>query len=310
MQNLRHEAAHAARPTAGSSQENRLPPSTGARASVLQRLLDRIEATWPELRFHHARLIDDGGDHQIVVLDDLLAVRIPRNRGRSLAFEAAALRLLAPITELEVPRYTLSADGRIARYAFLGGRTLTAQRFWVMHPAAKKLISLQLGRFLSSLHGISPQALAPAASWPRPWTQPEVAAHDRRTVLPLLRRFRPELTAKIEEFYQVFEHDAPEQEVVLHGDLVADHLLIGGHRGVLTGIIDFSDIGLGDAAYDLMGLWRFGRAMVEATLVTYKTDCNKSALLERSRRAYIRYRLNRFSEAIMWRSAAVRVEDR
>ena len=46
------------------------------------------------------------------------------------------------------------------------------------------------------------------------------------------------------------------------GDLVRDHLLVDEHTGHLTGIIDFSDVALGDPAQDFLGFWglRQGRS--------------------------------------------------
>ena len=63
--------------------------STGSEAgrTTLSHLLRRIVTAWPELRFAHACLIEEGGDHLIVLLDGRTAVRMPREAGRSLARE-------------------------------------------------------------------------------------------------------------------------------------------------------------------------------------------------------------------------------
>jgi aminoglycoside phosphotransferase (APT) family kinase protein len=44
---------------------------------------------------------------------------------------------------------------------------------------------------------------------------------------------------------------------LLHGDFEAEHLLVDPATGALTGVLDWSELGLGDAARDIGGVWAF-----------------------------------------------------
>ena len=73
--------------------------------------------------------------------------------------------------------------------------------------------------------------------------------------LAKIERSFPTLAKEIAAFYSIYENDQAPHLVVLHGDLVEEHLLLSFNRERLAGIIDFGDVGLGDPADDLKGFW-------------------------------------------------------
>ena len=68
--------------------------------------------------------------------------------------------------------------------------------------------------------------------------------------------------------------------MLLHGDVYSNHLLWdAGHQQL--GIIDFSDMTLGDPAFDLAELYEYGQAFVEEVYFYY-TGPKDNTFLERA----------------------------
>ena len=101
-----------------------------------------------------------------------------------------------------------------------------------IHPTKKQLAAI--GRFLSQLHGISPDALPLA---PR-YAKQTLAGLIDRTDSPLLRYHFDKLTAL-----------TLDEESLIHGDLFRDNALFTGER--LSAVIDWSDAARGDRRFDL-----------------------------------------------------------
>ncbi len=107
------------------------------------------------------------------------------------------------------------------------------------------------------------------------------------------------LRAPIEHFLSRYRAGIVAHEVVLHGDLVGDHLLVDEHTGRLTGIIDFSDVALGDPAHDFLGFWSYGASVAAYAVSTYGQAGTDPTLLARSRNHFIRYQIDRLFEMIV-----------
>ena len=69
----------------------------------------------------------------------------------------------------------------------------------------------------------------------------------------------PDFVPRADTFYDALANlPAPPREVVTHGDMSDDHMLLahGGDR--LVGVIDFANSCLGDPAYDLAYFFAYG----------------------------------------------------
>jgi aminoglycoside phosphotransferase (APT) family kinase protein len=63
---------------------------------------------------------------------------------------------------------------------------------------------------------------------------------------------------------------APGRDVLLHGDLSAEHVLIAPAGGHVVGLIDWADACLGDPAYDFKFLWVWvGEELIDRILLHY-----------------------------------------
>jgi aminoglycoside 2''-phosphotransferase len=269
-------------------------------------LAARIRAEFPALAFDQAALSDEGDDHRIVILDDAWVFRFPRRRegeDRPALFRAelSLLARLAEISPIPVPRYEfISAGGGFGGYRKIAGEPMRPALFAALAPQARTSILDEVAGFLRLLHATPPTAIARAGGEiAREWTG--AAFHDRwiaerRAAVaglvdaPLLER--------MDRFYDLLANAGrPPREVLTHGDLSDDHMLVSPGRDGLAGIIDFSDACLGDPAYDLTFFLSYGEAAARRLADRYDPMGEDPTLLTRARLSHARFRIEQLRQA-------------
>ncbi|MEV0337013.1 phosphotransferase [Nocardia sp. NPDC050717] len=182
-----------------------------------------------------------GWDSRAVLVAGRWVERRPRRPevAEQLRRETRVMPWLAPLLPLPVPVPHLSSETPlVVRHDLVPGRPIES-------PGAE--YGRALGEFLRALHD-SPAAEAIRHGLP-PATRTRAdraAAGDRfrADVMPLLpARHRDSAAAVLAVLA-----DSP-ADTVVHGDLGPEHVLVDGGR--VSGVIDFGDVHLGDAAIDL-----------------------------------------------------------
>jgi aminoglycoside phosphotransferase (APT) family kinase protein len=171
--------------------------------------------------------LGEGWDSRAELVDGRWVDRRPRRPeiGPQLVRESVVMPWLAPRLPLPVPvPVVLSREPLVVRHELVPGEEQES-----LNAAQGR----QLGEFLLALHAT-----------------PVAEAEDRgvgRMTLPV-ERFRAEVRVPGgEEFLAEFA--GMPADTLVHGDLGPEHVL--GRDGVLTGVIDFGDLHIGDAAIDL-----------------------------------------------------------
>ena len=272
----------------------RLPYEDHATAAPL---LDLIRAALPALRICRSRLEQSGGDHLLLIVNDDQVFRFPRTGVRDLRLEVEVLRQLRHRTHIAVPEYDhVEPDGRFGGYRYIGGGPLTDTLFARLDDGARTDVLDTAARFLIDLHGLLQTDIAWSGDWPRTWTAAQFADRGMTLRLPLIARFVPRLAAPIEAFYRLHRLDRTDRPVIVHGDLVGEHMLVDPNGRRLTGIIDFGDVALGDPAQDLMGFWSYGAEAASRVVGQYDTGHVDPDLLRRSRNHFTRHRIDQLFE--------------
>ena len=205
---------------------------------LVRRLLETQLPQWAELEL--ARVEPSGTDNAIFRLGDAMSVRLPRigwAAGQP-ELEHAWLPRLAPHLPLPVPEpLALGEPGEGYPYP------------WAVHSWLPGAIDLDaapdaaaLARFVAALHEID-TAGAPEAGRGRP-----LAA--QRGAEDAIEAYG--CTAVWEEALAAPAWDGP--PVWIHGDLDRRNVLLDGGR--ISGVIDFSCMGIGDPAHDVGAAWR------------------------------------------------------
>ncbi|MDB5099686.1 MAG: hypothetical protein JWM80_4107 [Cyanobacteria bacterium RYN_339] len=212
-----------------------------------------VHGQFPELAGLAPAMLGQGWDCDVWAFGEA-AFRFPRR--------AMGVPLIA--TELEVlPRLAARLDVAIPRPAYVGRATEAFPFAFYGHPIvpgvpadqadqpddARAALAPQLGRFLRSLHAISPDEVgAPEDDFKWDMARKAAKAIER---LPMLDH--PDLAAAA-----AILQDVPANRhgrTLIHGDVYVRHLMLG--EGGLVGVIDWGDVRWGDAAIDLAAVYSF-----------------------------------------------------
>ena len=245
---------------------------------------------FPELDASSARLLGEGWDNSVWLVEERWAFRFPR---RELALpgvrrELAVSPRLATLLPLPIPVPTFVGKPTDRyRWPFFGAPLLRGREAADAGLVDEQRVELgrALGRFLRALH-------APAT----------LSQVDPGLELPLDPNRRTDMRARVDIagtwlaelenvgwqirrdpgplFEAALELDPPVAEVVVHGDLHLRHVLV--HEGALSGVIDWGDVCRADPSVDLMLVWSFlPTAGREAFTLEYGPVADEQALRAR-----------------------------
>jgi aminoglycoside phosphotransferase (APT) family kinase protein len=217
---------------------------------------------FPELDAASARLLGEGWDNSVWVVEERWAFRFPR---RAVAIpgierELVALPRLAPLlpVPIPVPRFIGVPNDRFA-WPFFGASLLAGVEAADAELTESHRIDLgaALGRFLRVLHAsetreaVDPRGLLPVDPLRR--ADPSKRVPLARQLLAELESsgiFRCSDTSILNEASRL---GASTDTAYLHGDLHLRHVLV--ERGSLAGVIDWGDTCVGDPSIDLQIAW-------------------------------------------------------
>lgn len=238
-----------------------------------------IHAAYPELRIERLRLNDDGQNNDVLIVNDDLIFRFPRDDEgiEKLETEVALLDRIRPFVTLPIPESTYTSfRPRAVGEVFAGYRMLPGEPLWreavaaITDPSTVRRLAMQLAAFLRGLHGIPTDQIAdvlPAADWRQLWADLE------EQIRAALFLYVPKATQeKITALFASFLDDSSNfafTPAVIHGDFGTGNLLWEPHGGTMTGIIDFGSATLGDPANDVAALLTYGEPFVRQGFAMY-----------------------------------------
>lgn len=200
-----------------------------------------------------ARLVTDGMQNVVLIIDDELVARVPRTGDgrRSLVEEH---RLLAHLSEhLSVPLPVPITDREdFAVHRLLRGEPITRAALGRLEGRRRDLLIDDVAQFLVELHAapVGDDVRASAATKPlSAWL--ELRERAAETVMPLLWRHQREWLSELFRPVETGELSLEYAPVIIHGDLAPYHLLYEPGSARLTGVLDFGMAGWGDPAVDL-----------------------------------------------------------
>lgn len=245
--------------------------------AVLVRAILREQ--FPQLDAMSARLVGEGWDNSVWVVEEQWAFRFPRRAIAAglTARELSVLPKLAPLLPVPIPEPRFVGEPSDAYpWAFFGGPLLVGCEPGEagLSDADRETVGAELGSFLRALHDLGLDIDLPA--------DPNRRA-DMTFRVPRARECLAEVEAAgvcllrdsvervLEEALRLPTTDA---EAVLHGDLHARHVLV--EHGHLSAVIDWGDVCVGDPSIDLQLAWSLlppaGRARFAETYGPIEDD--------------------------------------
>lgn len=262
-----------------------LTTSSKATPSNTEELLGRIKNAFPGITWSNYKYIDEGWDHEVIILDDKLVFRFPDDEQYLgyLKNEIEVLRRLRPlVTTVRIPEYTFVApDLSFAGYELIPGHNLTPKFLQNLEHDGRSLIACQLAGLLSTMHNaiknghdfntVNKSSLKDDQVELKQLTKQHLTAVLSKQDLKLVQQI-------IDDTDKLIDLQLP--AVFIHGDIYNRHLLWDQATKQL-GVIDFSDMNIGDPAFDFAELYEYGKSFVEGVYSFY-TGPKDATLLERA----------------------------
>lgn len=234
------------------------------------------------------------GDTCLAFRQSTRVVRVAKhgNAAAALEREACVLSAIAARLPLPVPQPTFvhATDGcAFSIHARLPGVALSRARWERLSPHIREAVAAELGGFLEALHAL-PDAYGMQCNVPTLDRAADFAAAIQSAALRLAARHSTHVPNRLDAAltaWSVSPAHAPFASSLLHCDIAPGHVLFDPRSGQLTGVIDFGDLALGDAARDFIYIYEdFGSHMLAAVLRHYARE-DTATLLPRIHMWYI-----------------------
>jgi aminoglycoside phosphotransferase (APT) family kinase protein len=249
-------------------------------------VLALIRLQFPDIDPHNVSLLGEGCDSRAFDVDGRWVFRFPKRADveQQLLLESRVLPVLANASPLPLPLFRFHGrPSEMFPWHFVGypklpgvpGIQLSAAEFPLERWAPA------VGRFLSWLHRF-------------PVEDARLLELEERPVADLIEEVRRDA---LDDFHVVgrapqagqwkafFETGLPTSalnplpSVVVHSDLAVEHILFDPATGEVTGIIDWTEIALGDPSVDLACFYHWGGApAVASALAHYDGRCDGGVL--------------------------------
>jgi aminoglycoside 2''-phosphotransferase len=236
-----------------------------------------LEAQFSELSPARVVYLGEGCDSRAFDVNQEWVFRFPKRAEveRQLAIESRILPALAQESPLPMPVFSFHGRPSVRYpYRFAGYRKLPGVPGILVDRQAMPLESWApaMGRFLSWLHRASARQ---AQALGVPQHDVAVIGEARAEALEDFALLQQVIEiAPFDRWREFFEAGCgtptTDVSVLVHGDLAVEHLLYDAAQQQVTGVIDWSDIAVGDRSIDLAAFLHWGgRACLEAGLSTY-----------------------------------------
>lgn len=238
------------------------------------------------------RYLAQGWDSTVFLVDGSLIARFPKRHEVAVTLEREARLLpeLAPMLPVPIPQFLHVVRGCTAFplsfvvYEAVPGTPVDQA---ALDADGCGTFGRDIAAFLRSLHSFPVDRAAACGVEPATVAGGRGQLHNFRTAVDvaLAPLITPGACARLQSWFDDAEAGGIFDWIptLIHGDLSPEHMLVDPANGVLTGVIDWGDAGIGDPALDFAGLLGLmGEAILQDILGAYGTD-NAEAITRRAR---------------------------
>ncbi len=198
----------------------------------------------------------------------------------ALEMEKAFLARFKTLSPLPVPDHRYQGDGFVG-YHKIHGTPLRMDLFQSLSKKSRDKVAQQIGQFLSAVHTFpvdEAESMGLAEGW-NGWHVKAVRTF-REVIAPMLTpAARTNSLTCIERM--LAEPFVPK---VIHGDFcLEDHVFFDAQRQELSGVIDFADATLNDAAHDFQNIVEYGGEEYFDAVMNHYHGAEDPTLLERTK---------------------------
>ncbi len=263
-----------------------------------------INARFPDLTIESIHFCGEGSDFCAYTVNDDYIFRFGANgeSAERLHWEEYLLPRLQSNLSIALPQFeaicTMGNGRPLAVYPMIKGKSFRREIFENLSANSKLRVAKQLAEFLNVLHSFPVEEALACGVRERPM-QDECREFRERAQEIIYPKLSEQERAACEGWFEEYLRNpdySSYKPALIHGDLQGRHVLFDPESESITGIIDFSDIWIGDPDQDLHYLQReHGDDFLEKLLKWYHHD-NPEQLVWKSRL----FNLLRYLDEIIW----------
>ena len=236
-------------------------------------MLASVRRHFPDIDLQNYVINTDGWDHAVLLVNNQYVFRFPLDDDylEQLSREITILKQLSPLVSVDIPQYEfIPADKQFAGYPMLPGQQLKKAVLDSLPDQEQAIIASQLAAFLTELHTTTANGhtFPGLPAWLLHEDQPELVKNTQKFLPSKLTPAELERVQKILDTTETMLRNPPTQ-VFIHNDLYSSHILWDSAQQKL-GVIDFSDMCMGDPAVDFNELFEYGKNFVEKVYELYQ----------------------------------------
>ncbi len=224
------------------------------------------------------KIIEHGWE-QHVIIDEARSIvyRYPRNQNAAnkLIDEVAVLKGLHALHwDIPIPKI-IEHHQQYSSYNYISGDVLSHKVLAHLHVSDLDAIGGQLGTFLATLHS-APHKIVEAKKTKQDMSLLEY--YQKRIEENATAPHFPQAKSRLDQLLSRFT--ASHEWVVVHGDLHGLNIVVQTNPGQLAGVIDFSEVEIGDPHQDFRKLFMVNEKLLESAVKTYQTATSKRLDIE------------------------------
>ena len=247
---------------------------------ILERALSIIKESYTETKFEDFSIVGSGFGSFVIESNDGIIFRIAKNleTAKQYVMECKVLPQLMKYLDLNIPNpiwhmfNATSAPYGIMAYRKLEGNSIDPIVFNKLNQRNRSVIAKEVANFIVSIHQLPYERLG-LEGVPKMKTDKKTLAALREDTLEFLKR---KLTAeeyrKMEDWWEELSSDDNffrYKPTLCHGDAWHENILVDDDYSHVIGVIDFSNMVIGDPAVDLAPQIYLGKEFYDLVLHEY-----------------------------------------
>lgn len=236
--------------------------------------MDKFTSTWQaakgDAKAKGQQIIEHGWEQHVIIDEpENVVYRYPRHASAlaKLKDEVEILDTLHHVHfSVPIPRLT-NFDGQRAKYQYIAGEVLDETEIAHLSTEQAQTIGQELGIFLAELHSVNPSLIHHKA-WRQKGT---LLQYYRRRIkdAPNDNQWKESAWDTLKDLEELLAQTDPKQ-VVVHGDLHCLNMVISQDHNHLAGVIDLSEIEIGDPHQDFRKIFMSGPRLLLPAIRGYQ----------------------------------------
>lgn len=255
----------------------------------MNKYIEIIKEKNPGLIIEKYSFNNEGQNNDIVIINDNIIFKFPKyfEGIEKLKRETQILNVLKKHITLEIPNSQYNNfDSYKVGYVYSGYKMITGVSFRqdIFNRIKRKdIIAKQIATFLNELHSIPLKEMdnyeLTVIDGYSEWTN--LFERIQQKLFPFMKKVSQALVSN--NFNSFFKENFNFNQTLIHGDFGPSNIIFDSNNEIISGIIDFNEVSIGDPAIDiasLIGPFGYGEQFVKSFELIYP---NIETLLERAR---------------------------